>query len=189
MSRRWWTFVWIAALGAVAATYAVEDLTAEVKDAVLSTFRLTAGSSDVRRDEAGALEFVSYQPSLCCEPFIDGLRMLALPAWIGGIPMAVIAVVLLRVRGRMRTFVGRLVARVGFVLQLFSIFLWTVLFVSLVAPSDVILEFEGRGWLIATAFSAIWLLHTLIGGIGARAWWRLAADHSGPIRLLTLSGK
>jgi hypothetical protein len=177
-------FAIVAGGCAAVATYALNDLIADVNDTVLSTLRGVAAYHDAPPDSDGTLRFSTHEPSLCCEPFIQGLRLLAMLAFWGGVPMAVIALLTLRLRGRTRTMLGRALARAGFVLQLFSVCLWTMAFAMLVwADSDNSVEFESGRWILIGAAGAIWLVHTLIGVLGTRAWWRLADSDPDPIAL------
>ena len=161
--------------GALAATYALDGFTGDLAHAVRSTLtgRTPAADSD------GILVLSSHEPSVCCQPFIDGLRLVAIAGWIGGVPLAIAALVLRYRFGRARTAAARVFARLGFALQIFSIGLWTMMFVLLMtSPSDVIVEFDVPRGIVAVTACALWLGHTLMGVLGARAWWRLA--DSGP---------
>jgi hypothetical protein len=178
LSRSWWV---IAAAGcAAAATYALAGLVADVNGAVLSTLRGFASYHDAPPASDSSLGFASHEPSVCCEPSIQGLRLVAMPAFVGGVPMAITALLTLRLRGRTRTVLGRVLARAGVVLQLFSVCLWTMAFVILVrGESDNSVEFDSGGWIVIGAGSAIWLAHTVIGVLGTAAWWRLADGDPG----------
>jgi hypothetical protein len=178
LSRGWWA---VAAAGcAAAATYALDDLGADVNGTVLSTLRGLAASHDAAPLSDGTLVLTTHEPSVCCEPFLQGLRMIALPAFAGGVPVAILALVTLRLRGRTRTVLGRALARAGFVMQLFSVCLWAMAFLTVVLfKSDASLEFETGGWIVTGGACAIWLAHTVIGVLGTAAWWRLADSEPG----------
>ena len=180
--RAWWV---IAAAGcAAAATYALSDTVADVNGTVLSTLKGLAAYHDAPPVPPGTMLLTSHEPSVCCEPFLEGLRLIAVPALVGGVPLAVIALVTLRLHCRTRTMLGRLLARAGFVLQLLSVCLWTMVFLTLVLfGSDASVEFESGGWIVTVAACAMWLAHTVIGVIGTAAWWRLADSEPGPIAL------
>ena len=183
LSRGLWMIV--AAGGAAAATYALGDWVAEVNGTVLSTLNGFAAYRDAPPVPPGTMLLTSHEPSACCEPFLEGLRLIAMPAFVGGVPLAVIAMLTLRLRGRMRTMAGRVLARAGFVLQLLSVCLWTMVFLTLVLfESDASVEFESGGWIVTGAACAMWLAHTVIGVLGTATWWRLADSEPGPIALL-----
>jgi hypothetical protein len=170
----------IAAGCAAAATYAVGDLVADVNGTVLSTLQGLAAYQDDPPVPPGTLLLTSHEPSVCCEPFIQGLELLVWTAFLGGVPLAVVALLTFRARGRTRTMLGRAVANAGFVLQLFSVCLWTMVFLGLVLfKSDVSVEFESGGWMVTAAVCAIWLTHTVIGVLGTAAWWRMADSDPG----------
>ena len=178
LSRVWWM---IAAAGcAAAATYAIDGLVADVNGAVLSTLRGLPSYHYAPPASESTLRFSSHEPSVCCEPFLQGLRLIAVPAFVGGVPMAITALLTLRLRGRTRTLLGRNLARAGVVLQLFSVCLWTMAFAILVrGESDSSVEFDSGGWMVIGAGCAIWLAHTVIGVLGTAAWWRLADGDPG----------
>jgi hypothetical protein len=184
----------LVALAVVVATggvVVIDDFGRQVDRAVLATLQNFASRSPrfdpppVDESGVGVLDLnTADMHQMCCGEVGQLLRLIGLPVLIGGIPMALTALILLRERGPARTTPGRLVVRAFFVLQSVSCCLWTIGFIGMsLSPSDVILGFEGPGYLVIAGVYATVLGHMFIGALGARAWWRLSSQ---PPEMVTL---
>ena len=180
---------------AAGAVVVIDDFGRHVDRAVLVTLenfaRQHQRTEPPPADESGVgvlnLSTADYH-YICCGEFGQLLSLIGAPSLLGGIPMAVMALILFRDRGPARTAPGRLVARAFFVFQSVSVCLWTIGFVGMsLSPSDVRLEVGPSGSLVLIFIYAVVLAHMYIGALGARAWWRLA--ESKPVMLTILSSK
>ena len=185
----------LAVVLAAGAVVVIDDFGPQVDRAVLVTLENFARQH--RRtelppaDESGVgvldLSTADYH-YICCGEFGRILHLLRVPSLAGGLPMALTALILLRWRGPARTAPGRLIVRGFFVLQGFSMCLWTLVFLGFsFYPSDAFLEVGPSGYVVIAGIYAVVLSHMFMGALGLRAWWRLA--ESKPVMLTILSSK